>query len=93
MLPEGPEPLLVFVPEGPELDVEVLLCPPGPTLLLVPVLLLMILLVLDELDDPPGALDVVVPELLFTVCPAFELVGALDDTLLCAVYAPLDAKV
>ena len=70
-----------------------LLCPPGPTLLLVPVLLLMILLVPEEVEDPPGALDVVVPELLFTVCPAFELVGALDDALLCAVYAPLEAKV
>ena len=93
MLPEGPELLLVFVPEGPELEVDVLFCPPGPTLLLVPVLLLMILLVLDEVDDPPGALDVVVPELLFTVCPAFELVGAFEDALLCAVYAPLDAKV
>ena len=47
----------------------------------------------DEVDDPPGAFDVVVPGLLFTVCPAFGPVGAFDDALLCDVYAPSDAKV
>lgn len=88
--------LPVDEPDGEALVVEPEVLPPGPTLLELPVLLLIMLVDEPELADdepPPGALDVAVPfpPMLVSELPAE---GVLDELLLdVPVYAPLAPNV
>lgn len=91
-------PVLVPVPDGDALVVLPVVVPPGPTLLLLEVLLLIMLTVPELLEplDPPGALDVAVlePVLVLTVLSLLLEVG-----VVCAlvsdvpVYTPFEPKV
>lgn len=88
--------LPVDEPDGDALVVEPEVLPPGPILLELLVLLLMMLVDEPELVDdelPPGALDVdvPVPPMLVSELPAD---GVLDELLLdVPVYAPLAPNV
>ena len=87
--------VLVVVPDGDALVVLPVVVPPGPMLLLLEVLLLMMLTVL-ELLVPPGALDVavLVPVPVLTVLSLLLEVGvvcALESEV--PVYTPFEPKV
>ena len=94
VLPDGDalEVVEVLVPEGDAL-VDPVLEPPGPMLLELEVLLLIMLMPL-ELVFPPGAFDVAVLVPVLTVLSLLLEVGVVEELVsVVPVYAPFAPKV